>query len=167
MFGIPGLDAFGLVHALIGVAALLLGLAVVLRRKGTRAHRRIGQAYIISMVLLNATALMIYDLYGRFGPFHVAAAISLATVGAGFVPVYLRRPQTTWMSLHAIFMGWSYVGLVAAFISEIATHTPGVRFGTGVTVATFLAVAGGAIVIHTRVPKIVAALATSREDLKS
>ena len=166
MFGIPGLDTFGLVHALIGVAALLLGLVVVLQRKGTRAHRRIGQAYVVSMVLLNATALMIYDLYGRFGPFHVAAAISLATVGAGFVPVYRRRPQTTWMSLHAMFMGWSYVGLVAAFISEIATHMPGVRFGTGVAVATFLAVAGGAIVIHTRVPKIVLTLATSRGDLK-
>jgi hypothetical protein len=100
MFGIPGLDAFGLVHALIGVAALLLGLAVVLRRKGTRAHRRIGRAYVVSLVLLNATALM-----------------------------------------------------------------PGVRFGTGVTVATALAVAGGAIVIHTRVPKIVSALAKSHAPL--
>ena len=165
MFGIRGLDAFGLVHALIGVAALLLGLAVVLRRKGTRTHRRIGQAYVVSMLLLNVTALMIYDLFGRFGPFHVAAAISLATIGAGFAPVYLRRPQTDWMSVHAMFMGWSYVGLVAAFISEIATHMPGVSFGPGVAVATVLAVTGGAILIHTQVPKIVSTL-TSRADLK-
>jgi uncharacterized membrane protein len=161
MFGIRGLDAFGLVHALIGVAALSLGLVVVLRRKGTRAHRRIGRAYVVSMLLLNGTALMIYDLFGRFGPFHVAAAISLATIGAGFLPVYLRRPQKDWMALHARFMGWSYVGLVAAFIAEIAAHVPGVSFGPGVTAATLLAVAVGAILIHTRVPKILSTLAAN------
>ena len=93
MFGIRGLDPFGLVHALLGVAALILGLAVLLRRKGTRGHRRLGQAYVLTMALLNVTALMIYDLYGRFGPFHVASLISLATVGGGFVPVYLRRHE--------------------------------------------------------------------------
>jgi len=162
VFGIQGLGAFGFVHSILGVAALLFGLVVVLRRKGTPAHRRIGQAYLSSMLLLNVTALMIYDLYGRFGPFHIAAAISLATIGAGFVPVYLRRPRVAWMPVHGTFMGWSYVGLLAAFISEIATRVPGVRFGTGVTVTTVLVVAGGAILIHTRVPKIVSALAKTQ-----
>ena len=110
MFGIRGLDPFGLVHALLGVAALILGLAVLLRRKGTRVHRRLGQRYVLTMVLLNATALMIYDLYGRFGPFHVASIISLATVSGGFVPVYLRRPRGAWIHLHAWFMCWSVRG---------------------------------------------------------
>src|SRR5688572_29259986 len=125
MFGIRGLDPFGLVHALLGVAALILGLALLLRRKGTRVHRRIGQAYVLSMLLLNLTALMIYDLHGRFGPFHVASVISLATIGAGFAPVYLRRPQAAWLQLHAIFMCWSYVGLLAAFVAEVAVRVPG------------------------------------------
>jgi uncharacterized membrane protein len=110
MFGIRGLDPFGLVHALFGVAALILGLALLLRRKGTRVHRRIGQGYVLSMLLLNITALMIYDLYGRFGPFHVASVISAATIAAGFIPVYLRRPRTAWMQLHATFMCCSCVG---------------------------------------------------------
>src|SRR5919108_5806657 len=135
MFGIRGLDAFGLVHALFGVAALTLGLTLLLRRKGTRAHRRIGQGYVLSMVLLNTTALMIYDLYGRFGPFHVAALVSLATIGAGFIPVYLRRPPAAWMQLHATFMCWSYVGLLAAFVSEVAVRVPGIGFGTAVVAA--------------------------------
>jgi uncharacterized membrane protein len=104
MFGIRGLDPFGLVHALLGVAALILGLAVLLRRKGTPVHRIMGRGYVLSLLLLNTTALMIYDLYGRFGPFHVASVISLATVSAGFVPVYLRRPRRAWMQLHATFM---------------------------------------------------------------
>lgn len=161
MFGIRGLDALGLVHTLLGVLALLFGLAVVVRRKGTRPHRRLGRAYFASMLLLTATAFMIYDLYGRFGPFHIAAVVSMATTIAGFLPVYLRRPPKTWMALHAIFMGWSYVGLLAAFIAEIATRVPGVSFGPGVIGATALAMAGGAILIHTRVPKIVAMMSKS------
>ena len=44
-------------HALLGVAALILGLAVLLRQKGTRVHRRLGQGYVLTMFLLNATAL--------------------------------------------------------------------------------------------------------------
>ena len=159
MFGIRGLDALGLVHALLGVLALLFGLAVVVRRKGTPTHRRVGQAYFVSMLLLNATAFMIYDLYGRFGPFHIAAVVSMATTIAGFLPVYFRRPRKTWMGVHGIFMGWSYVGLLAAFLAEIATRIPGVRFGTGVMVVTAIVMAGGAILIHTRVPKIAAILA--------
>ena len=154
MFGIRGLDPFGLVHALLGVAALILGLAVVLRRKGTRVHRRLGQGYVLTMVLLNATALMIYDLYGGFGPFHVASMISLVTVAGGFVPVYLRRPRGGWIHLHAWFMCWSYVGLVAAFVSEVAVRVPGVGFGYAVIVATAVVVAGGAVLISRRVPRI-------------
>jgi len=110
------------------------------------------------MLLLNATALMIYDLQGRFGPFHVASVISLATVGAGFVPVYLRRPRAAWMQLHATFMCWSYVGLLAAFISEVAVRVPGIGFGAAVIASTVVVVIAGAILIHTRVPRIVMAL---------
>jgi uncharacterized membrane protein len=159
MFGIPGLDPLGVAHSLFGIAALLLGLIVLLIRKGTRVHRRIGLAYGASMLLLNGTALMIYDLFGHFGPFHVAALVSLATVVAAFVPVLLRRPQGTWMKHHAALMCWSWVGLTAALLSEVATHLPGMDFGFGVVAATIAVVIGGAIMIRTRVPRIVAALA--------
>ena len=162
MLGIQGLDAFGLVHSLLGVAALLLGLVVLLRPKGSRLHRRLGQAYVMSMLLLNVTALMIYDLFDGFGPFHVASLISLATVAAGFLPVYFHRPRATWMQVHATFMCWSYIGLLAAFVSEIATRVPGVGFSTGVIVATVVVVVGGATLIHTRVPRIVAGFARAR-----
>jgi uncharacterized membrane protein len=162
MFGIRGLDPFGLVHTLFGVAALMLGLALLSRRKGTRVHRTIGQGYVLSMLSLNITALMIYDLHGRFGPFHVASVVSLATVGAGFVPVYLRRPRVAWLQLHATLMCWSYVGLLAAFVSEVAVRVPGVGFGVAVVAATVVVVAGGGILIHTRVPRILVAFGKAR-----
>jgi pimeloyl-ACP methyl ester carboxylesterase len=55
MFGIRGLDPFGLVHALLGVAALILGLAVLLGQKGHASTD--GSARVLTMFLLNATAL--------------------------------------------------------------------------------------------------------------
>ena len=116
----------GTVHLFLGLLAVTLGLAVVVMRKGTAAHRRAGLFYAVVMVLLNATALMIYDLFGRFGPFHVLALVSLATVSAGVVPVWLRRPRA-WLELHARFMSWSYAGLIAAFFSEIGTRVPRCR----------------------------------------
>jgi len=156
MFGIPGLTALGLLHALVGIGALALGLTMVLQPKGTPRHRRIGQGYVLAMLLLNVTALSIYHLFGRFGPFHVASVISLATICAGFVPVLLRRPRIGWMDLHAHFMCWSYVGLVAAFFAEVGVRMPGLRFGPAVIVATVLTIVIGAVLIFRQVPKILA-----------
>lgn len=159
MLGIPGLDAFGLLHAALGIIALFLGLLVVALGKGTNLHRRVGLCYVIAMVLLNATALWIFDLTGRFGPFHVAALISLATLFAGYLPALFRRPFKEWIALHGTFMSWSYVGLVAAFLAELAVRVPGVGFSPAVIGATVIAVAGGALLIHTRVPTLARQLA--------
>lgn len=58
------MDLLGLTHTATATAALLLGPAVFFRRKGDRTHRRVGYAYVASMVILNVTALAIYDLFG-------------------------------------------------------------------------------------------------------
>lgn len=155
MFGIPGLDSFGAIHAGFGIAGLLLGLAVVVLQKGTAWHRRFGLLYAAAMVLLNATALAIYDLFGRFGPFHILALVSLATLGAGVIPVWLRRPRE-WLDIHARCMSWSYAGLVAAFFAEIGARLPGVGFVTGVLVPTVAVTLIAAVFIHLRVRHIVA-----------
>ena len=155
MFGIPRLDPFGVVHASFGITALALGLGMVTAAKGTSFHRKLGFSYVFAMLLLNATALWIYDLYGRFGPFHVASVISLATIAAGYAPLLFRHSLTEWMALHGYFMSWSYVGLIAAFIAEVAVRVPGVGFSSAVVSATVVTVLGGALLIHTRVPVIV------------
>lgn len=154
MAEIHGLDPVGTVHLFLGLLAVTLGLAVVVVRKGTAAHRRAGLFYAVVMVLLNATALMIYDLFGGFGPFHALALVSLATVTAGVVPVWLRRPRA-WLELHARFMSWSYAGLIAAFFSEIGTRVPGVGFTTGVLVPTTVVMLAAALLIHRRIPALI------------
>jgi uncharacterized membrane protein len=154
MFGVRGLDSFGAIHAGFGIAGLLLGLAVVAMRKGTTWHRRTGLLYAAAMLLLNATALAIYDLFGGFGPFHILALVSLATLAAGVMPVWLRRPRE-WLDVHARCMSWSYAGLVAAFFAEIGVRLPGVGFVAGVVVPTVSVTLVAAVFIHVRVPRII------------
>jgi uncharacterized membrane protein len=154
MFGIRGLDAFGATHAAFGLVALVLGLGVILLRKGTAWHRRAGLLYAAAMLLLNVTALAIYDLFGGFGVFHVLALVSLVTLAAGVAPVWLRRPRG-WLEIHARCMSWSYAGLVAAFFSEVGARVPGVGFATGVIVPSVVVMLTGAVLIHRRVPRMV------------
>jgi hypothetical protein len=80
------------------------------------------------MVILNITALLIYRLFGRFGPFHVASIVSLLTLMMGILPAIFRRPKINWLWYHMAGMYYSVVGLYAAFVSEIVTRIPGVPF---------------------------------------
>ena len=119
------MDVLGITHTVFAVLSLLLGPAVFFRRKGDRTHRRIGYAYVGSMLALNATAFMIYDLFGRWGPFHYAAVASSATLAMGLLPAMLRRPRGRWIGLHYAGMCWSYAGLGAAAVAETFTRLPG------------------------------------------
>lgn len=161
MLEIHGLDPLGTVHAALGLLAMTLGLFVVAMRKGTATHRRLGLFYAVAMVLLNATALMIYDLFGRFGPFHVLALVSLGTITVGVVPVWIRRPRG-WLDLHAHLMSWSYAGLIAAFFAEIGVRLHGVGFTTGVVVPTVVVIVVAALLIHRRIPGLIAHIALER-----
>ncbi len=145
----------GLIHIGFALAALGSGLVVVLRPKGTAPHRHVGRIYAASMIGLNGTALMIYRLFGGFGPFHVFALISLVTVAGGLVPVIRRRPRGRWVEHHAYWMTWSYVGLLAAAVSEITTRVPSSPFWWMVFGSTLLVVAIGQRLISSHVPRIV------------
>lgn len=135
-------------HIGTAVSALILGLCVVLARKGTRLHKQLGYAYFINMLGLNVSALFIYQLTGHFGPFHGAALASLLTLIAGFIPAYLRLPHGRWLDFHYEFMNWSYVGLIAAGVSEAATRIPSTPFWPAVIVSMFAVFALGGILIN-------------------
>lgn len=158
----------GQVHLAAAVASLASGAAVLLMSpKGTRRHRQIGWVYVASMLAANATALMIYRLFGGFGPFHFFAIISLLGI-AGGVRAALRAKSSRmardlaqraiWVGKHYHFMAWSYAGLCAAAVSEAATRIPAFRpraggeliFGLAVAAATSLAMVTGAYLIRTR-----------------
>lgn len=116
-------SAVGWLHLIASILALIFGTWVLITSKGTRAHRRVGYLYTVSMILLIATAFLIYRLFGRFGLFHVAAVVSAVTLAGGMIPAVLRRPKG-WLGLHFSFMYWSVFGLYAAFVAESAVRLP-------------------------------------------
>jgi uncharacterized membrane protein len=130
----------GMAHVAFAMVAMGTGALILARPKGTRSHRRIGRVYTLSMLGLNATALMIYRLFGYFGPFHVLALISLFTVIAGVIPVLLRRPKDRWIEVHYRFITGSYVGLIAALAAEIAVRVPATHHRPGLVFAALVIV---------------------------
>lgn len=128
----------GQTHLAASLLALATGAVVLLRSKGTRSHRRLGWVFAASMLVLNVSALRIYRLTGTFGPFHVAALISLASLLAGVWAAWRRKPNDrSWLPRHYYFMSWSYLGLVAAAVAEVATRVPAVQAIAGGPTAVF------------------------------
>lgn len=133
----------GAIHLGSAFAALIAGALVLGMRKGTRVHRSLGHAYFVSMLVTNGSALLIYELFQRFGPFHVLALFSLASVLAGLVPAWKRSPG--WQARHARFVTGSYVGLCAAAVAETFSHFLTMAFGPTVTISSALTIVVGVV----------------------
>lgn len=146
--------SLGQVHLVLALAAIVAGAGVVGMKKGTGVHRLVGFVYASTMFGVLGSAMLIYNLTGDFGPFHVLALVSLVTIISGVVPVLLRRPRGGWIELHAYFMSWSYVGLLAAAASETLTRVPETPFWWGVVAASTVVVSVGAWFIYRNVPRI-------------
>lgn len=138
-------------HIATAISALIFGLCVLFTRKGTRIHKQLGYAYFFNMLGMNISALFIYRLTGGFGPFHASALASLLTLIAGFIPAFLRLPHGRWLELHYELMNWSYVGLVAAGVSEAATRLPAAPFWPAVVVGSAIVfMVGGLLIARVR-----------------
>ena len=110
------------VHVVAAVAVLPLGAAVLLAAKGTGTHVALGRLYVVGMLLVSLPALLVYDITGRPGLFHVLAVVSLVTLGLGwvFAPSRGTSPVRAGMRVHATFMSWSFIGLVTAGLAQLA-----------------------------------------------
>jgi uncharacterized membrane protein len=124
----------GLVHLIASLLALVFGTFVLILKKGSKRHKRLGYAYFASMCVLLVTAFLIYHLYGKFGIFHYAALMSLVTILLGMVPLWMRQPKG-WLEMHISFMYWSVIGLYMAFLAELMTRIPRTSFNLMLSLA--------------------------------
>ena len=109
--------------------------------------------YLAMMLGLNLTALLNYELYGQFGPFHWMVLASLATVIAGFVPTWRKAPG--WIYRHAYFMAWSYIGLMAAAVAEVASRISGWSFGPSVIISSLIVIVAGVWIMGNTIPHVI------------
>lgn len=138
-------DITGLIHLVSSCCALLFGTLVLISRKGTKLHAKIGYLYLISMGVLIITAFMIYRLFNAWGIFHYATLFSLLTIALGMIPIWTKKPVKKWKYLHFSFMYWSVIGLYSAFGSEILTRIPEAPFFGIVGLATMVILLIGGI----------------------
>jgi uncharacterized membrane protein len=147
----------GTIHFLLAIACLFFGAMIFVQQKGGSRHRLFGYLYSASLLIVNISALFVYEDSVGVGPFHILALISLATLSAGFIPAFLRKPAS-WTILHAYFMSWSYVGLVAAGVAQIATELFMLPGTITVGLPSLIVTGIGGLLIHTRVPEAIPAI---------
>ncbi|WP_296320533.1 DUF2306 domain-containing protein [Winogradskyella sp.] len=109
----------GWFHFITSLLAMLSGAIVILNKKGTLFHKRVGYIYVVSMISLNVSSFFIIN-FGGFSVFHFFAILSLATVLGAIIPT-VRRVKN-WFHYHFYFMSWSVVGLYCAFWAEVGTR---------------------------------------------
>ena len=138
-------------HLAAAMIALVSGAWVLWARKGTRAHVGWGYVYVISMLVMNATALAKFDLTGSWNMFHYAALGSLATlIGAfGAAIVFRFTKDRRAIATHGHLMIWSYFGLFGGLVAEVTTRAvPYMLHGEGgwmrftITLSLFMVVTG-------------------------
>jgi uncharacterized membrane protein len=161
--GRTSMGLLGSTHTVFAITALAVGLGVLVQEKGTRTHRRFGYVYAISLLLSNLTALPVLNITGHVGVFHILALVSLATLLAGFIPAFLRKPRRSWIHLHGHFMSWSYVGLMAAGVGQLTVLVSSRMAALLVGVSAFTIIVVGGLIIHTRVPRIIRVVVKRRD----
>lgn len=117
----------GQIHLISGIIALVFGGAVLIAKKGTQIHRRVGYLYVFSMVTLIISSFFIYRLFGKFGPFHLLSFLSTFSLLAGMIPMFKKVRTPKDYETHFKRMYWSVAGLYAAFAAESFVRIP--KFG--------------------------------------
>lgn len=152
----------GSIHLCFAVIALTLGPMIFRRPKGNRSHVLSGRGYFISMVILNVSALPVFEISGQMTLFHFLAGISLLTVTTAWLTAVFRWPQRGWFAVHAHLACWSYAGLLSAGAGQIANMM--LASNQAVLVACLGTLVASGLLIQLWVPVAIHNLVASRQS---
>jgi uncharacterized membrane protein len=113
----------GAIHTVLAMLGIVVGSIQFLRPKRGPMHRARGYAFVYAMLVADGTAMLVFQFTGRFNILHVGAIVNLLCIVLAILPV-LRSPRpSNWKNQHYYFMSWSYVGLLAAAVTELVVRT--------------------------------------------
>jgi uncharacterized membrane protein len=112
------MSALGWLHTLACVIALAGGLFNIVTPKGTRLHRRVGDAFTITLVIVCVSALGIYKQHRFWFP-HWDALATMALLAAGWSSARYKWPKRGWIYLHLTAMLLSYYMLIGGGVNEV------------------------------------------------
>lgn len=115
----------GWAHSVVSLIALAAGAMVLMRPKGTPAHKLRGRIYVLAMIATCLTSFAIYRLNKFWFP-HWFAVASLVVATTGFTFAHFRRPRM-WMHLHLTCMIASYYMLIGGGVNEVFLRVHALR----------------------------------------
>lgn len=70
-----------IVHSTLAIFAVVLGLVILLRQKGTSTHRQMGRVWTIVLVIVASTAIFIQEITpGQYSYIHLLIPFTLASL---------------------------------------------------------------------------------------
>lgn len=116
----------GWIHFIACLVALTAGLVGFASRKGGPVHIGWGRAYLISMLVLNLSALGVYRLGTFFFP-HLLAIITLVLIAVGWLAARTHWPRPLWKHAHLSCMILSYYMLIGGGVNEVYLRVDALR----------------------------------------
>ena len=154
--GFVDLTIAGWIHTVLSTVGIIVGAEQVIRTRRDRIHRQLGYVYVGSMLVADITILTVYRFSGRFNVFHVGAIVNMVMIVVALQPMLAKPRPTQWRLKHYMFICWSYVGLLAAALTELVIRTQPLGQGgptiIATVVASMLVVCVGAVLIQRNKP---------------
>ena len=98
-------------HAGLAVAALAVGAAMLLRRKGTSSHKLLGRIWVALMATVALSSFWVFEIRGGAGPSLIHLLSVWTLVSLALAVYYIRRGN---VRAHRGFMIGTFIGLVTA-----------------------------------------------------
>lgn len=93
------------IHLAATILALALGIAMLVRRKGTGSHRLFGWIWVGLMLTAAVSSFWITGIRGGYSPIHALSLLVLVTVPAAIYAVRRGRVSTHRKAMISLFVG--------------------------------------------------------------
>ncbi len=112
-------------HAALAAAALAIGIALLMRGKGTPSHKRLGRIWVALMLGVALSSFWIFEIRKGAGPsfIHLLSAWTLISLACAIW--FIRRGN---IRAHRGFMIGTFLGLAGAGLFALAPGRALYRF---------------------------------------
>ena len=98
-------------HAGLAAAALVVGAAVLLRRKGTASHKLLGRTWVALMMAVALSSFWIFEIRRGAGPSFIHLLSVWTLISLALAVWFIRRGN---VRAHRGFMIGTFIGLITA-----------------------------------------------------
>ena len=112
------------VHLAATLSALALGIVMLVRRKGTRWHRRLGWLWVTLMAVAALSSFFIRTIHpGHFSPIHILSVVTLLALPSGIYAIRRGNVQRHRWTMIGLFTGGLVIaGLFTLLPSRLLGH---------------------------------------------